>query len=268
MKLLVSANNQKHLIELLKTNVAGILLYLNKLSVNSNYYININDLEKIDFQNKEVFIVINKLMHNSDLPYLTATLKKIQNKKVKILFYDMSVYNIAKELNMVDQLIIYQDHLNASIQSHKFYYKLGITGSYVTSDITAEELLAIKNNTKMTIMFTAYGYLPIFYSRRYLITNYLKYINQTPGNNYHIINDEGISYPIDEEDFGTTVYTKEPINLINYLDELSKIDYLVLNSNMIPSKEFNEIVEKFLRKESMSNCYLGFFHTKTIYKVK
>ncbi len=268
MKLLVNANDEKHLIELLKTNVAGVLLYFNKLSVNSNYYIDIDDLEKIDFQNKEVFIVINKLMHNSDLPYLTQVLKNLQNRKVKILFYDMSVYNIAKKLNMIDKLIIYQDHLNASIQSHKFYYKLGITGSYVTSDITSEELLAIKNNTPMTIIFTAYGYLPIFYSRRYLITNYLKYISKSPGINYHIISDEGISYPISEEDFGTTVYTKEPINLINYLEELSKIDYLVLNSNMIPSEEFNKIVSSFLKKESMPNCYIGFFKTKTIYKVK
>ena len=50
----------------------------------------------------------------------------------------MAVYNIAKEYNMADKLVIYQEHLNASILSNEFYYNLGIKCSYITSDITAK----------------------------------------------------------------------------------------------------------------------------------
>ena len=185
------------------------------------------------------------------------------------MFYDMGIYNIAKELGMVNKLIIYQDHLNASIQSNKFYNQIGIKGSYITSDITGEELLEIKDNSNMEIYFLGYGYAPIFYSRRYLIKNYLKFINKEDYiGKYSIISDMGCEYQISEEEFGTTIYTEKPINLINYLDMLDKIDYIVMNSNGINNDQFNLMVDKFINRDKIDDCYLGFFNTKTIFKVK
>ena len=181
----------------------------------------------------------------------------------------MSIYNISKEFGIVDKLVIYQDHLNASIYSNKFYSDLGITGSYISSDITGEELLEIKDNSNMEIYFTGYGYVPIFYSRRYLIKNYLKFINQEKlKGNYTIISDMDTEYPISEEEFGTTIYSEKPVNLINYQDYLEQIDYLVLNSNGIKDEEFNLMIDKFIKKDTIEDCYLGFFNTKTIFKVK
>ena len=121
----------------------------------------------------------------------------------------------------------------------------------------------------MDIFFLGYGYAPIFYSRRYLISNYLKYINEEDnGNEYKIVSDTDNVYPIDEEEFGTTIYTEKPINLINHLNELEKIDYLVLKSNKIDDSEFNKMVDKFINHEYIDDDYIGFFNTKTIYRVK
>lgn len=268
MKLLVSAKNLEHIEYLVKKKIDGIILYIDKLSVNSEIYFDVNVIDKIDFKGKEVFICLNKLMHNGDLDYLREVLLFLKDRDVKILFYDMAVYNISKKLGMEDKLIIYQDHLNLSNLSNNFYYNLGIHGSYISSDITGEELLEIKRNIKMKLMFCVYGYLPIFYSRRYLIKNYLEYIGESNGEKYKIISDNGVSYPIIEEEFGTTVYTDKVVNLINYLPLLSEIDYLVMNSNMILEEEFNKMVDRFIKREKMDDCYLGFFETKTIYKVK
>ena len=41
-----------------------------------------------------------------------------------------------------------------------------------------DEIRKIRENTKMNIYYTVYGYLPIFYSRRLLLTNYFKYIDK------------------------------------------------------------------------------------------
>ena len=120
----------------------------------------------------------------------------------------------------------------------------------------------------MEIFFLGYGYAPIFYSRRYLISNYLKYIGEKKGKNYKIVSDTDKVYPINEEEFGTTIYTSKPINLINYLDELQKIDYLVLKSNQIDNDEFDKMVLKFINHEHVEDDYIGFFNTKTIYRVK
>lgn len=265
-KLIVSANSKKHLNSLLKKDIDGVILSVDKLSVNDSFYINISDLDKIDFNNKEVFISLNKLMHNNDLEELRIVMNKLKNMNIKILFYDMAVYNIAKELDMISKLVIYQDHLNASILSNKFYNDLGINYSFISSDITGDELLEIKKNSKMKIMFLGYGYAPIFYSRRYLVRNYLKYINEEVGHEYKIVSDD--VYPIDEEEYGTTIYTSKAINLINYLDKLNDIDYIVMRSNKISESEFNKMVDRFIKHEKVKDAYIGFFDTKTIYRVK
>ena len=268
MKLIVSVNSLEHLKTLLKKNIDGVILSIDKLAVNDSFYIDVNMLDEIDFNKKQVFISLNKLMHNNDLDYLRSVMTKLKDKDVRIMFYDMAVYMIARELDIVDKLVIMQDHLNASTLSNKFYLNRGIKASYITNDITKDELLEIKNNSDMEIFFLAYGYSPIFYSRRYLITNYLKYIGETAGNKYKIISDDNTTYPIDEEAYGTTIYTKKPINLLNHLDELKDIDYLVLKSNKIADEDFNKMVDKFINKDKIDDEYIGFYNTKTIYRVK
>ena len=268
MKLLVSANSIKHLNSLLKKNIDGVILSIDKLAVNDSFYIDVSELDKIAFGKKEVFVSLNKLMHNGDLELLRNVMSKLKDKNVRILFYDMAVYKIASEYDMIDKLVIQQDHLNASVLSNRFYLNKGIKASYITSDITKDELLEIKEKSNMEIFFLGYGYAPIFYSRRYLIRNYLKYIDEVEGNDYKIVSDTGKIYPICEEEFGTTVYTEKPINLINHLDELNDIDYLVLRSNKIGDDEFNKMVDNFINKEHIEDEYIGFFNTKTIYRVK
>ena len=268
-KLIVTVNNLEQINDLIDKEITGLMLYIDNLSVNSSFYITLEELDKIDFKNKKVFLVMNKIMHNSDLDDVYKTMVSLKEKAVKILFYDMAVYNIAKRLDMVDKLVIYQDHLNTSIDTNKFYYDLGITGTYISSDITGSELLEIKRNTQMEIYFMGYGYAPIFYSRRYLIKNYLKFINKEEcGGKYSIVSDMNTEYPIVEEKYGTTIYSEKPINLINYLDELNDVDYIVMNSNGIDNNEFSMMVDKFILKDKIDDCYLGFYNTKTIFKVK
>ena len=269
MKLIVSASSYDQINTLVNKDIYGIIVSVNKLSVNDSFYIDVDEIDKIDFKDKKVFISLNKIMHNSDLEYLRRVINKIKNKDIKIIFYDMAVYNIARAYNILDKLIICQDHLNASVLSNNFYYNIGIKGSYITSDITGNELNEIKNNTKMDIYFMAYGYAPIFYSRRYLITNYLKYIKSNDkSKKYELLSDTGEIYPISEEAYGTTIYSPKPINLINHLDELKNIDYLVLRSNMIDDAEFNRMVDSYIKKDKVKDEYIGFFDKKTIYRVK
>ncbi len=268
MKLIVSANSISHLKKLLKKDIDGVIISIDKLAVNDSFYVSLEELDRLDFNDKEVFVSLNKLMHNDDLILLQKVMAGLKDKKVRIIFYDMAVYMIAKRLDMVDKLVISQDHLNASVLSNKFYLNRGIKASYITSDITKDELVEIKKKSGMEIFFLGYGYAPIFYSRRYLIRNYLKYIKEKEGKEYKIVSDTDKVYPIEEEAYGTTIYTDEPINLINYLEVLKDIDYLVLKSNKIKDIEFNNMVDKFIKKEHVDDAYIGFFDTKTIYRVK
>lgn len=268
-KLIVSANSIDMLNKLIDMNIDGIIVSIKDMAVNDSFYLDIDELKKIDFKEKEVFVSLNKLMHNNDLDKLRDIMNELKDMDVKIMFYDMAVYNIAKELDIVNKLVIFQDHLNASTLSNKFYYDLGINTSYIANDITMDELLNIKKNSKSKIMFLGYGYQPIFYSRRYLISNYLDFINEEKNDgNYKIVSDTGRYYPICEEKYGTTIYTDKVINLINELDKLDIIDYIVLRSNMIDEAEYIEMVNKFIKRDKVEDTYVGFLNTKTIYQVK
>jgi len=267
-KILVQPNSLENLGDVLKTDIDGVILSLENLSVNSNLYVSLEDVKSIlNLTSKEICISINKIMHNEDLELLEQTLVALNKMNIsKIFFYDLSVMNISKRLNIKKELVIFQDHLNASIYSNNFYRKRGIQYAVITNDITKEEINEIAKSNHL--MLICYGYLPIFYSRRYLITNYLKYINQDKKSKTYYIKNNEDKYPIIEEQYGTTIYTKEPINLINDINELN-IDYMILNAFNTDRKEFLDILNQYIKNApDAEEHYRGFIDKKTVYKVE
>ena len=177
--LVVIPSNKEDINKILNKDIKGIILGIKSLSI---YPLELDIDSIIEIKNntdKKVYVIINKMIHNNDLDIVRNVLNKINNSNIDgIIFYDLGVFNIIKKMNINKELILSMEHLNASINSHLFYKKRGITGSIVTNDITYKEVLDIKSNTNMNIFYTVYGYLPIFYSRRSLITNYFKYIDK------------------------------------------------------------------------------------------
>ena len=267
-KIIVIPSSLDHMYELTSYNIDGFIVSIKNLSANQSFEVDYKDLELVidKIKNKEVILLINKMMHSSDIELLREVLKKVSTLKVdKIMYYDNSVYMLSQELKLNIPLVIYQDHLNLSILSNKFYNDMGINYAYISSDITKEEIRDIKLNTKSKLFITAYGYVPIFYSRRYLLSNYFEYIDKSYKKDVFYLDNE---YPIKESDFGTIIYSNKIINLINELDKLDFIDYIVMDSFNIDRQEFNEMVNKFINKDKVEDTYTGFLDKKTIYKVK
>ena len=266
-KIIVKPNKKEDINELVKIDVDGLILPLKGLSVGSSFFLSLEDIIDLEI-GVEKIVLINKIMHNSDLEYLKDVLIKLDKSDVKkIIFYDLSVYILSKELNISNiELVIGQEHLNRSINSNSFYNDLGINYSYISSDITIDEIKEIKDNTNMKLFYTVYGRIPLFCSRRYLVTNYFDYINKDKKkNNYYIQNKDDKLY-ISEEDNATLIYS-DVVNLINKVNELDFIDYLVLDFNSL--KEYKEVINSFINKiMDGKEHYLGFYNTKTIYKVK
>ena len=267
-KIIVTPSSLDHMYELTSYTIDGFIIPIKNLSANQSFEVDYKDLELVidKIKNKEVILLINKMMHSSDIELLRKVLKKTSTLKVdKIMYYDNSVYMLSQELKLNIPLVIYQDHLNLSILSNKFYNDMGINYAYISSDITKEEIRDIKLNTKSKLFITAYGYVPIFYSRRYLLSNYFEYIDKSYKKDVFYLDNE---YPIKESDFGTIIYSNKIINLINELDKLDFIDYIVMDSFNIDRQEFNEMVNKFINKDKIEDTYTGFLDKKTIYKVK
>ena len=266
-KILVQPSNLENLGDVLKSDIDGVILPLENFSVNSSIYFSLEDIKSIlNITSKEICVSINKIMHNEDLYELEQALVSLNKMNInKIFFYDLSVMNIVKRLNIKKELVVFQDHLNASLYSNNFYKKRGVNYAVITNDITKDEINEISKHN--SLMLICYGYLPIFYSRRYLISNYLKYIDKSKNSDLYYIRNKDYRYPIVEEKYGTTIYTKEPINLINDIDDI-KVDYIILNANLTNGEEFRSILNQYINGIGDDvEHYKGFIDKKTVYKV-
>ena len=177
-KILVIPKNLNNLGNILKTEINGIILPIKDLSVGYSTYFTIEDIKDIiNLTSKEICVIINKTLHKDDLPLLEQVLVKLNKLNIsKIIFTDLGVLNLSEKLNISKELVIYQEHLNVSISSNNFYQKRNIQYTLISNDITKEEINEISKSNKL--MLTCYGYIPIFYSRRKLISNYLEYIKE------------------------------------------------------------------------------------------
>ena len=277
--LLVAPINLNNYKELLDKEIDGFIFGIKNLSVFLNFDITIKELEEIlENNNKKIYIAINKLMYNEDLVYLKETLIKLNKMNISgIIFEDLAVFNIVKENKLDINLIYNQIHLGTNSDSCNYWKDKGINGVILSTELMLKDYIDIKKNTNMNIMVNIYGYIPIFYSSRELITNYFKFIDKKKEEDiYNIYNTTtNKKYIIYEKNSASFIYN-EILNGINEVKELitNNIDYLILNGLMHNESDFNLIVDKYIKainKEDIDQLEIhntGFLYKETIYKVK
>ena len=251
-------------------NIDYILIGVDGFCITPMFRMDIDDIiEYAKISNKNIIVSLNKMMHNKDLNRLEEILNKIKTSNIdKVMFYDLSVLNISNRIKINKDLIISQEHLNTSFLSNNFYYNNGVNYSLLSSDITYEEINEIGKNSDIGLIVCVYGYLPIFYSRRYLITNYLDYINKKKKDDIYYIKHDESYYMIKEEKDGTIIYTNEVINLINELSKIKDIDYYLIDGSYVDDSEFKTIINNYLDNKKMIDTNTYFFDRKTTYRVK
>ena len=263
--LVVIPSKKEDIDNILNKDIKGLIIGVKNLSIYP-FELDIDEIiELASNTDKEIIIALNKMIHNNDLEVVREVLNKTKNSKIKkIMFYDLGIFNICREMNIDKELILNEEHLNASINSNEFYYNQGIENTFITSDITHNEISEIESNTKMNVYYTVYGYLPIFYSRRYLLTNYFKYIEKDMKDDTYYIFTNDMKYMIKEYNYGTIIYSPL-VNLINEIDKIKDSINLVID---LSYTDDIDVVDKFINNEKMDNTYIGFFDKKTIYKLK
>ncbi len=263
--------------EQFKLNCDGVIIGIKNLSVNMPSYFQLEDLKNID---KEIFVCLNKNMHNEDIKLLEETLIKLNNYNIKgVIFYDLAIPNLAKKLNLNYDLIWNQEHMTNNYYTINFWYEKNVKYTWVSNDITLREMKEIKQNTKAKLLVTLFGYLPMFTSQRHLVKNYLKTFTLEDNSKVNYLAKEGKIYPLTDDEM-TVAYTDF---ILDGLAEklLLDYDYIVLNSFLIPDDKFEKVltifnnVNKTNIKESQlqlnkmfDNLGKGFFYNETVYKVK
>lgn len=262
-----------------KDLVDGFIIGIKDMSINVNYYI--DDLDTLRDIDKDIFIALNKNMHNSDLDEVKKILLELNNYNIKgVMYYDIGVLNIYNNLDLNYDLVWAQEHLTTNYNTVNYWYDNGAKYAYISSDITEEEIIDIIKHSKSKLIVNLFGYLPMFVSKRHIVKNYLEYFNLKDESKINYIEKEEKIYPIIDNKVGTSVYSNNILNGINSMLNID-LEYVVLNSFNIDIKDFINVINMFksVNKDNVeeynnkinnmfSNVDNGFLNTKTIYRVK
>jgi len=277
MKLMVSPTSKKSLDELLNLDVDAINLGIQNYSLYLPYLVLYEEIEStiksVKKSGKKVFVSLNKLIHNSEIKELTKLLLLIDKQNIDGLLYDdIGIYNLCSKLGLSIPLVLNGSHLVTNFHTINMLSDMGVKQAFLAPEITYDEMIEIRNNTTSSLIAQCYGYLPIFTSRRLLITNYLKYIGVHPGNSYEIYETKKEdSYKIYEDEIGTHVFSSFILDARKTALDLIKsgVDYIYLGSMFLSDDEYIKVVNEYLNiKEGVLDIESGFFFKKTIFKVK
>lgn len=251
----------------LKEYYDGLILSLENLSINYPTF-TYEEIKKIttDLKNKKIFINLNKNIYNEELDLLKETIKKIDDLEIDgIFYYDLSVANIPSKHNLVWSVC----HMTTNYKTCEFWHKRGVKYTFLSNEITLEEIKEISKNTNMELMIQVFGYIPIFASKRNIVKNYIKTFDLKDTSKVNYIKHEEELYPIINNK-ETVVYNSKILNAIDEIEEYKKmnINYFIINSFLIDNIE--DILKKFKnnKKFEIENQGKGFLYEETIYKVK
>lgn len=249
-------------------------------------------LEKIKELSKKysLFIAINKNIFNSELDDIKKKLLELANLPIMgVMFYDLGILNIVIDNKINIPLVWHQTHMVTNYNTCNFYYDKGVEYGYLANEITLEEMIEIKNKTKMKLLVECFGYPIMSHSRRSLVTNYFKSIDSNKEDRNYTLSDNENNYIIKENNSGTSILFGKVINgtrplfdlitnnfsfgvldmqnieIDTGLEVLDKFNYIKDNIDTISDKEKDDII---IYMNNLIGDSTNFFYKKTIYKVK
>ena len=280
LKVLVE-NSQK---DDLSLEADGIILPLKDYAVESIETFSLEEIKNIrDTYTKEIFIKINKNLMNEDIEKVKSILLELDKMDITgVLFYDLAVLQLKKELNLKLDLVWNQTHMVNNYKTCDYYYSKGVKYAYLGKEITLEEVIEIIEKSKITPMVEVISRPSVGFSKRKLVTNYYKDLEEEATSTIKVKEKvTGDFYRVVEDQNGTCFYLDKITNGTSVVKELydNKCSYIVLKEYGISN--FKELVidtVNYIKGECQDSNYIdkykklgdstNFFFKKTIYKVK
>lgn len=271
----------------------GVILSPRELSVNVPYQFFYDDVialtRQLKRENKKVFINLNKNFNDDDLRRLKIFLLKIKQHLTGmvdgIFYYDIALVHLKEKYDLPFELVWAQEHMTNNYLTCNYWYSKGVKYAQLSNELMLSEIKEIHEHTDMQLVYQVFGYIPMFTSKRPLLSNYIDtYQLYRQGKDYNLYKEEKY-YPIVENRDGTVLYTPYMLNALEEYMELRDsgvLRYAILNGYLLKHNVFKRIVgifhgvnEKNLKELSLEIDQLckyrtdkGFLYKETVYKVK
>lgn len=242
-----------------KHNVDGWIVNVKGLSCYYDITYTCDELKEIITEihdnNQKVYVNVRKIIHEQDINHIIEILKKLESLNVDYYFYgDVTFYEIAEKLN-IKHKIIYQVNTYMTNALDIEIMLLENHSVVVSTEISFEEINCIVKNIQKPLYLHAFGYYPIFHSRRELITNYQKYRGLNPNitNEYDVVEELRDShYPIEQNENGMVVYIDGAYYLsheIKQLNDYNREIIYILTSKFIDLEVYEEVLDLYISIE-------------------
>ncbi len=283
MKLLIEPITKKEKYD----NIDGLILSLKDYSVQSINYYSIEEIKEIQEKNKdiEIFICINKNLSNDDIEPLKKILLEIEELNISgILFYDLAILLLKKELGLKTNLVWASTHMVNNYKTCDYYYNKGVNYALISKEITLEEIKEIISKSSIKSIVEVVGLPTVAFSKRKLITNFYSDLKKDSKNSIKVLEKvTNENYLVNEDKNGTSFYLDRLVNGTSIIKELYMVNcpYIVFREYGVDKDIFYELVtdtKKYIENNCSDDSYVekykslgdftNFFFKKTIYKVK
>lgn len=259
-KFLVTVNNLDIINDLKKVGVTTFLFPLRNYSVG---FPNTFSLDEILEENAYVFI--NRILSSTEIDELKKLLYKIPENIKGIVFDDLGVLEIINDLK-IDK-ILYLNHFGTNYESINYFLDY-VDSMVISTDITQQEIYTILDNTKKPLTIYGFGYVPVMYSRRLLLSNFNQHFNLENINNANISDKIAKNkFKVYENEFGTILYHNKPSSSLQI--EHDNILYHLINTVFLNDQEVLELFKSIRNNQEIKIEHdNGFLNKPTIYKLK
>lgn len=207
----------------------------------------------------EGYLFINRVLDNKGIDELKNILNNLPENIIGIIFDDLGIMEIIKDLNL--EKILYLSHFNTNSTSVNIYLDL-VDSVVLSTDITKEEIENIINKSKKGITLFTFGYTGVMYSRRLLLDNYSEF-NNIEKENPIVVENNNHKFIVYENEYGTYFYYEKAFNGLELMNLNAK--YYFINSVFLNIEDIKNILNGNVDD---INCNKGFLYTETIYKLK
>lgn len=265
--------------------IVGNETYANRL-VHSFSNIELTDInDEIKRLGKEIYISVNMIVHHDQIEAIKEYLQFVKTLNVDgIIFGDLAIYMIARELQIEDKLIYNPETLNTNYYDTSFWQKKGIKGLTVAKEITLSDIKEICERKDVEVSIIGHGHLNMFHSRRPLIENFFKYTKEeyekiVESRNLKIVEEiRNEAYPIYQDMHGTHIFREKALQSYLEVLELNCLDVFIIDGIFKDTDYLYETIANYKRilenndrdfasllNEQLTDHDSGFLYKKTQY---
>lgn len=218
-----------------------------------------NTFELKDIKENNAYLYINRILDSKDINKLDEILHNLPSNIKGIIFDDLGILEICKDLNL--EKILYLSHFNTNYKSINYYFDY-VDDIIVSTDITEEEIDEIIKKSNKKVSLFVFGLVSSMYSRRTLLTNYSLEFNLDVKTTKDL-NIKDKKFIGVENEFGTMIYHYPYFNGKRLLNK--DVHFLFYYPILLEDDKVLEIAKNNFDVVETDN---GFLDTKTIYKIK